>query len=422
MVSLTINVLNIKTWEWVPYNSALKCYYLQQSNNNLSEYHPASLKEGYCAIRGGAISEYAAIRIQWHGSYYRMASRTSETFVKPGQKKASDYALCIHNPDNEFREFKNESHTELSGNVFRIRWDVAGKGDSWVSRSTTSEGYVRMRDTESDYARGMLITGGAAWLPDIETIPRIALDSKSGKARPIEDNLRVSFDLCQTQTVNTNYRLEEVLKLKSPADAACIVNTNNRETATIIRLKGAFGNPEIGYDVRHVDLEAKAKPCGAYLHFVESQTLVGDTEHTLKKIKGYTRRFTVSVEVKASVSAGILALDASLEVTTGFAYEEEIKTEVEETWTTRIPAGRYIVFQPVLVYAYRLNPTPAEREAIQRVEENGRFFPVGEELYFFASIYRNDPFTIRYDEEQYEPVQYDHFIDYLMTDGYPRWN
>ncbi|KAF7727573.1 hypothetical protein EC973_007334 [Apophysomyces ossiformis] len=182
--SFKINVWNETTKQWVPYSSSLRCYYLQQNSNGVNQFHPSSLREGYVALEGGPISEYKACRIQWFDSYYKVASRTSPSFVKPGQKHASDYALCAHNPDNSFREFKSESYSEHGGKVFKVRWDIAGKGDAWVSRSTTNEGYVRMRDTSSDNAGGMLLTFGGSWGSEIQQIPRIDLDDM-GKVHSI---------------------------------------------------------------------------------------------------------------------------------------------------------------------------------------------------------------------------------------------
>ncbi|KAG0168060.1 hypothetical protein DFQ28_006924 [Apophysomyces sp. BC1034] len=186
MANLSIKVLNINTGEWIPYHAELRCYYLQQNNNNLMEFHPTSIFDGFCGIKGGSISEYSATRIKWHNTSYEMAVRGSERFRKPGQRKASDYALCVNNPDNSFRNFKSGSFTAQGGKIFYIRWDIAGKGDAWVSRSTTHEGYVRMRDTEEYHAAGMLVTGGEVWLEEAAKIHKVVFD-QVGKAHIVNE-------------------------------------------------------------------------------------------------------------------------------------------------------------------------------------------------------------------------------------------
>ncbi|KAG0183698.1 hypothetical protein DFQ28_001221 [Apophysomyces sp. BC1034] len=141
------------------------------------EFHPVSISDGYCNIRGGERFEYSVVRIRWHNTSYDMSVRDSAGFRKPGQRKASDYALCLNNPENSFRNFKEQSFTSLDGKIFYIRWDIAGKGDAWVSNDTTNEGYIRMRDMETFRGAGMLVTGGEVWLAEDERIPMISIDT-----------------------------------------------------------------------------------------------------------------------------------------------------------------------------------------------------------------------------------------------------
>ncbi|KAG0164385.1 hypothetical protein DFQ28_010352 [Apophysomyces sp. BC1034] len=176
MANLSIKVLNIKTGEWIPYHAELKCYYLQQHNNSLMEFYPTSVFDDFCGIRGGSIPEYSATRIKWHNTSYEMTVRGSGPFRKPGQRRIRSNVLCVNHPDSYFGNFGPGSFTAQDGKIFYIRWGIAGKGDIWVTHSTTHEGYIIIGDAGEHRAAGMLITGGEMWLGGTTKIPKVVFD------------------------------------------------------------------------------------------------------------------------------------------------------------------------------------------------------------------------------------------------------
>ncbi|KAG0162221.1 hypothetical protein DFQ30_002617 [Apophysomyces sp. BC1015] len=124
--------------------------------------------------------------MNWRNTYYEMGTRAVSGFRKPGQSKRSDFVLRVVNPQNAFRNFKEQSLTSDGGKVFSIRWDIAGRGDAWVSRGLSSGGIIRMQDVAGLRARSMLITGGTSWLPE-DTVIRPVILNNMGEAHIVQD-------------------------------------------------------------------------------------------------------------------------------------------------------------------------------------------------------------------------------------------
>ncbi|KAN0032364.1 hypothetical protein ACTFIV_006257 [Dictyostelium citrinum] len=145
--------------------------------------------------------------------------------------------------------------------------------------------------------------------------------------------------------------------------------------------------------------------------------VVGTIEQTLEKKKGFTIRFNTSVEIKASASVGFFGFEASLEVTTGFEFEETISAETTLTWKQTLNEGTYIVYQNVLVYAYIFPFIESNHQAINKSNPgvNLRHIPSLNSSLMFVPINRDDPFTLRYSDAVWEPVEYDTMIDFLAS-------
>ncbi|KAG0009452.1 hypothetical protein BGZ81_003380 [Podila clonocystis] len=246
------------------------------------------------------------------------------------------------------------------------------------------------------------------------------------KAQP-----RAKFDLNRCAIVESNFQLDKAVSLKDPPDAACIVTVpKGKEVATSVTLKCRvqLGSASL---VIPALVSATAKPCSAYLHYVEAKILAGTEEHTLRKFKGFTSRFTASMEVKAGVKAGIFGCEASLEVTTGYSYGEDITEEKEEIWKTTVSPGKYVVYQTIVLYAYRFDPaTISSEQSITKanIRENNssiKFYDgkgsFSKYLYFFVPLYRNSPFTIPYHDDLVDDIGYDTLIGHLMGTGFPKW-
>ncbi|KAG0233476.1 hypothetical protein BGW42_007433 [Actinomortierella wolfii] len=242
----------------------------------------------------------------------------------------------------------------------------------------------------------------------------------------------IKFDLSRASVVTSNFQLDKAISLKHPPDAACIISVpKEKEVSSIAPMK---------YMIKFLGSEfpgnfpfpVKMKPCAAYLHYIESKVLSGTSEHTLRKLKGYTSRFNVSAELKAGIKAGIFGCEASLEVTTGFSYGEDISQETEETWKTTVAPGKYVVYQTVVVYACRFDRDPKKicwdpnaKAKIREQNPSMKFYDGkgshSDDLYFFMPLYRNSPFTIPYSDNLVDDIAFDTLTDYLMGDGFSKW-
>ncbi|KAM9963943.1 hypothetical protein ACTFIW_005584 [Dictyostelium discoideum] len=190
------------------------------------------------------------------------------------------------------------------------------------------------------------------------------------------------FNYDKAQTVNTNFTIDRHIKMKVPPDP----------------------------------LVFAVRPCAAFMRYIKSYPIVGTVEQTLEKKKGFTSRFNTSVEVKASVSTGFFGCEASLEVTTGFEYGETVTSEKTETWKQTLTEGSYIVYQNVLVYAYTANLSQKYVNAFNKGNPgiNMRYID-GFGGVIFVPVNRDDPFTLRYKDATWDPVEYNSLIDYLAA-------
>jgi len=217
------------------------------------------------------------------------------------------------------------------------------------------------------------------------------------------------FDPEKAEKVKTNFEIDRQIKLKTPPDSLVMIDAGWQK----------FSKDKIAGQI---------KPIAAYMNYIDSLTLAGKLEKTIEKKKGFSQKFTASLEIKAGVSAGIFGCEASLEVTTGFSYEQEIKTEVTETWKETLEAGSYCVYQNCILYAVKLViPLTITIDKPLFMEEwkvwiyTHEYGKPSNTFYYFVPCFRNDPFTIKYTDELYRPIMYQELIDYVMGDGWNRW-
>ncbi|KAM9980011.1 hypothetical protein ACTFIZ_006253 [Dictyostelium cf. discoideum] len=212
-------------------------------------------------------------------------------------------------------------------------------------------------------------------------------------------NPKNNFAFSQAQTVDTNFAIDRHIKMKVPPDPWFLLNV------------------EMLGHIFPSDLPCNVVPCAAFMRYIKSYPIVGTVEQSMEKRKGFTSRFNTSVEVKAGVSAGFFGCEASLEVTTGFEYEETVTTETTQTWRQTLTEGTYIVYQNVIVYAYLVISKPEMIDNINKHNPgvNMRYIPALKGGVMFVPINRDDSFTLRYQDAVWDPVEYDSLINYLVA-------
>ncbi|KAN0037944.1 hypothetical protein ACTA71_000116 [Dictyostelium dimigraforme] len=208
--------------------------------------------------------------------------------------------------------------------------------------------------------------------------------------------------------------------MKNPPDPLVFIKLNKLVECGI-KLKMMDDDDGLG---AYIPPRCYITPCAAFMRYIDSIPVVGTREETLTKKKGFTTRFNTSTEIKAGVSVGFMGCEASLEVTSKYEYEETVSSETTQTWKQTLTEGTYIIYQNVVVYAYkfytmdnsqidkvnRLNP------GINLRRVKGLPYPV-----MFVPINRNDSFTLRYQDATWNPVEYDVFTQYLI-DNPNKWN
>ncbi|KAM9983383.1 hypothetical protein ACTFIY_000109 [Dictyostelium cf. discoideum] len=221
-------------------------------------------------------------------------------------------------------------------------------------------------------------------------------------------NPKNSFNFSDAKTANNNFTIDRHIKMKNPPDPFVFIKMPPSKVVwSTVNLK-VDNNQTFKASCRVI-------PCAAFMRYLKSYPIVGTVETSLEKKKGFTQRFNVSLEVKASVSVGFFGCEASLEVTTGYEYEETVTSEVTQSWRQTLTEGTYIVYQNVLVYAYVLILTENMVEVLNRNNPgiNCKYVAF-ETIVFFVPVNRDDPFTLRYQDAVYDPVEYDDLVSYLF--------
>ncbi|EAL65987.1 hypothetical protein DDB_G0282815 [Dictyostelium discoideum AX4] len=223
------------------------------------------------------------------------------------------------------------------------------------------------------------------------------------------NNPKNVFNLDQAQTANTNFAIDRHIKMKVPPDPLVFIK--------MPRSKLVWAWVKISTGSSTTSLIGSFTPCAAYMRYIKSYPVVGTVEQTMEKKKGFTSRFNASTEIKASASAGFFGCEASLEVTTGFEYEETVTSETTHTWKQTLTEGTYIVYQNVLVYAYTIVLSLNQTNTINQYNPgmNLRYIQQIDRAVMFVPINRDDPFTLRYQDATWDPVEYDSLINYLVA-------
>ncbi|KAM9998411.1 hypothetical protein ACTFIY_008070 [Dictyostelium cf. discoideum] len=200
------------------------------------------------------------------------------------------------------------------------------------------------------------------------------------------------FEYDQAQTVNTNFAIDGNIKMKVPPDPFVLIkNPPYTEVESVLKLNTSHNGK-----IFPIEFTCYVAPCAAFMRYIKSYPIVGTVEQTLEKKKGFTSRFDVSVEIKRNVSIGFKGCEASLEVTTGFDYGETVTSETTETWKQTLTEGKYVDVN-------HSNPGV-----------NVKYIPELEVSVMFVPI-NHDPFTLRYQNATWDPVEYNPLIKHLAA-------
>nr|AAB19231.1 The knockout of this gene causes small aggregate formation in Dictyostelium; Method: conceptual translation supplied by author [Dictyostelium discoideum] len=205
------------------------------------------------------------------------------------------------------------------------------------------------------------------------------------------------------------WAIDRHIKMKNPPDPFVFIKMPSSKLVQS-QLKLYYENE--GYK----DIPVWITPCSAFMRYIKSYPIVGTVTETMEKKKGFTNRFLSTSETKASVSVGFFGCESSMEVTSGYEYEDTVTSEETRSWSQTLNEGSYIVYQNVLVYAYIIYGG-SYKPYIDQMNKfnpglNIKFFRE-DKCIFFVPINRDDAFTLRYQDNTWDPVEYDVLIDYL---------
>ncbi|KAN0023290.1 hypothetical protein ACTFIU_011457 [Dictyostelium citrinum] len=222
-------------------------------------------------------------------------------------------------------------------------------------------------------------------------------------------NYEQNFDFENAKVVSTNFAIDRHIKMKNPPDPFVFIKM---PASKLVQSQVKLFYENEGYK----DVPVWITPCSAFMRYIKSYPIVGTVTETMEKKKGFTNRFLSTSETKASVSVGFFGCESSMEVTSGYEYEDTVTSEETRSWSQTLNEGSYIVYQNVLVYAYIIYGGDY-KPYIDKMNKfnpglNIKFFR-DDKCIFYVPINRDDAFTLRYQDNTWDPVEYDVLIDYL---------
>ncbi|KAN0008588.1 hypothetical protein ACTFIU_009312 [Dictyostelium citrinum] len=238
--------------------------------------------------------------------------------------------------------------------------------------------------------------------------------SSSSFSVSLTNNEDKRFNFEDAKIATSNFVIDRNILMKNPPDPLVFIKMpSSKIIKTSVLLNVAYNGIPFP-----MFFECTVIPCAAFMRYIKAYPVVGTVETSLEKRKGFTRRFNASIQVRSGVSLGIFGCEASLEVTTDFQYEHTINEEVTQTWKQTLSEGTYLVYQNVLVYAFIFPKTYPDR-IIELINEYNpgvtfNYIPTLNASVMFVPLNRNDPFTLRYEDHVWEPVEYDNLVDYLV--------
>ncbi|KAN0031953.1 hypothetical protein ACTFIV_005823 [Dictyostelium citrinum] len=232
-------------------------------------------------------------------------------------------------------------------------------------------------------------------------------------------NPKNSFELGNAQIVDSNFTIDRHIKMKNPPDPLVFIKMPRSK---LVNSSVVFLVEFIGNIILPISFPCTVTPCAGFMRYIKSYPVVGTVETLLEKRKGFTSRFQTSTSIKASASAGFFGCETSLEVSTGFEYEETVSSETIQSWRQTLTEGTYVVYQNALVYAYNFGEYNERNfNSINKNNPGVNLKRVGNSAVMFVPINRDDPFTLRYQDAVWDPVNYDTLIEYLVENP-NKWN
>ncbi|KAM9958308.1 hypothetical protein ACTFIW_001170 [Dictyostelium discoideum] len=195
--------------------------------------------------------------------------------------------------------------------------------------------------------------------------------------------------------------IDDNINMKAPPDPFVFIKMGDIVVGSISLCIG--GNT-------YIESRCYVTPCAAFAKYIKSYPIVGTVETTIEKKKGFTTRFKTTNEINAKVSASFKGCEASLETT--------------KTWKQTLTEGKYSVYQNVIVYAFILPGVQKNRvETLNKTNPgaNVKYVPFLNGMVMFVPIYRDDPFTIHYNDFVWDPIEYNTMIG-LLVENSNKWS
>ncbi|KAM9957352.1 hypothetical protein ACTFIR_009457 [Dictyostelium discoideum] len=220
-----------------------------------------------------------------------------------------------------------------------------------------------------------------------------------------QSSSQVPFSLNNLKIVDNNHDADWLTKMNNPIEPAVIINNQTSSSGTVLLKTDQCPN---GADVKF-----NVKPCGSLVKFQQTLNITTPNDYTISKSTSFSEHIQGDSNFKTGVRGYIpFDFEAKFKFIKKFEYTADFYSESKTSYSQYLSNTSY-VHQSLVTYAYKMVDSIDHRRLAQLNPDFDWKF-IGNDLYFFISIYSNNQIIRPYDSK-YQMIDENDFINYLAN-------
>ncbi|KAN0050984.1 hypothetical protein ACTA71_004290 [Dictyostelium dimigraforme] len=213
------------------------------------------------------------------------------------------------------------------------------------------------------------------------------------------------FSLSNLKIVDNNHDADWLTKMNNPIEPAVIINNQSFSTGTVELITDTHPNG--------IDVKFNVKPCGSFVEYQQTLNITSPGYHTISKNTSFSKNIHADSKFKLGKRAYIPTdFEAKFKFIRKFEFSADFYAQSTTTYSQYLSTVSY-VHQSLVTYAYKMVDSIDHRTLVQLNPDFGWKF-IGNDLYFFISIYSNNQIIRPYDSK-YQMINENDFINYLAN-------
>ncbi|KAK5575489.1 hypothetical protein RB653_006622 [Dictyostelium firmibasis] len=218
-----------------------------------------------------------------------------------------------------------------------------------------------------------------------------------------QSSSQLPFYFNNIKVVENNHDADWLTKINNPIEPAVVINNQPNVPGTILLNTDQYPN---GTLVNFI-----LKPCG---HFVEYKQTIKDNlpvNLIISKSKGFSKKVSSDSKVKVGFKGNFPSnFKGKFKYISKFDYSGETWSNETTSYSQLVSSISY-VHESLVTYAYKLIDS-IDHQRLMKLNPDYTWKAIGNDLYFFVSLYSNNQIIRTYDSK-YQMVDEQDFIDFL---------